>query len=432
MTNKKSLAILFTANGVAGFAQGLTMLAIPWYFTVNNQANIFIAYFAVVTLLSLFWGLYAGALIDGFNRKDVFLGTNVVGGLIVFSVSSLGFKEGVLPTELIVLVFTTTFLGYVIHYPNLYAFAQELSDPKDYTKITSIIEIVGQSTAIGGAVMGTMFLDGLNKDISFLSIGLDWNIHVTIPKLEIHEIFLFDAVAYFVSFIIILLIEYNTVMGVSHNEEGTLYERLKSGYDYLMKNQLVLLFGICSYAIFVVVLVEIFCLIPLYVKNNLGEGAEVIGLVEFMYATGSLLSGIVIQTLFSRMPLLKAILIITFMTAGVFFLSSFTSSVMIYLGVALMKGFANAGSRIFRVSYLFALIPNELAGRVNSFFNVINTLFRLFFIVLFVLPFFEEGNNIIYAYFILASFCVAAGLILVGKYHDFDSLTAAAKKPNNH
>jgi MFS family permease len=428
LTNKKSLAILFTANAVAGFAQGLTMLAIPWYFTVNNQANIFIAYFAVVTLLSLFWGLYAGALIDGFNRKDVFLGTNVVGGLIVFSVSSLGFKEGTLPTELIVLVFTTTFLGYVIHYPNLYAFAQELSDPKDYTKITSIIEIVGQSTAIGGAVMGTLFLDGLNQDIVFdlPFANINWSLHVYVPRLEIHEIFLFDALAYFVSFIIILLIEYNPVMGVNHADEGTLYERLKSGYDYLRNNQLVLLFGICSYAIFVVVLVEIFCLIPLYVKNNLGEGAEVIGLVEFMYATGSLLSGIVIQTVFSRMPLLKAILIITFLTAGVFFISSFTALVSVYLVVALFKGFSNAGSRIFRVSYLFALIPNELAGRVNSFFNVINTVFRLFFILLFVLPFFEEGNNVIYAYFILATFCVLAGLILVFKYKDFNSLTGKA------
>jgi MFS family permease len=424
LTNKKSLAILFTANGVAGFAQGLTMLSIPWYFKEQNESSLFIACFALVTLGSLFWGLYAGTIVDGFNRKDVFLGTSIVGGLIVMSAASLGFKEGVLPLSLIILVFTTTFFGYVIHYPNLYAFAQELSEAKDYTRITSIIEIVGQTSNIGGAVLGTLFIGGVDiHSIWNLPLIGELPITIFIPKWEMHEIFLFDAFAYFISFLIILLIEYTPSIQMVVSDEGSLYERLKSGYVYLKNNPLILLFGIASYSIFVVVLVEIFCLIPIYVSNHLQEKADVLGLTEFMYATGSLMSGVIIQQLFKRMPLLKAIIILTFLTAAVFLLSSMFALVWLFLLVAFIKGFTNAGSRIFRVSYLFALIPNELAGRVNSFFNVLNTFFRLFFIALFVFPFFSENSNVVYAYAILALFCVASGFLLIFKYKDFNSLT---------
>ena len=418
MTNKKSLAILLTANGVSSFAQGFTMMSIPYYFNKINDYSFFSLSLTIITLASLFWALYAGSIIDGFNRKDVFLGTNFVGGMVILSIASLGFKEEGLPNILIIMVYAITMFGYVIHYPNLYAFSQELSKPKDYAKITSLIEIVGQSTVMGSAVMGTMLLRGVdNFHVPFTDIFL------TIHKWEINEIFLFDAVAYFISFLIILLIRYSPNMKLVISDEGTLYERLKTGYVYLKENRLVALFGVCSYVIFIVVYIEQFALMTPYVLNHLLEDAPVLGLTELMYGLGALFSGVIIQTLFSKMPVLKAVVLLTFLTGAIFFLSSVTCSVIIFTNVAFAKGFTNAGSRIFRVTYLFSLIPNELAGRVNSFFNVVNTIFRLIFLAIFTLPFFMKGSNIIYAYSILAGFCLIAGIVLLINYKQFSSLT---------
>jgi DHA3 family macrolide efflux protein-like MFS transporter len=418
LTNKKTLAILLTANGVSSFAQGFTMMSIPYYFNKIDNYSFFSLSLTIITLASLFWALYAGSIIDGFNRKDVFLGTNFVGGIVILSIASLGFKEGELTNILIILVYALTMFGYVIHYPNLYAFSQELSEPKDYTKITSLIEIVGQSAVMGSAVMGTMLLKGVSDfHIPFSDIV------VTIEKWEIHEIFLFDAIAYFVSFLIILLIKYSPNMKLVISDEGTLYERLKTGYMYLKNNQLVALFGICSFTIFIVVYIEQFALMTPYVLNHLHEDAPVLGLTELMYGLGALFSGVIIQTLFSKMPVLKAVVLLTFATGAIFLLSSLTSAIIIFINVAFLKGFTNASSRIFRVTYLFSLIPNELAGRVNSFFNVMNTVFRLIFLSIFTLPFFMQGSNVVYAYGILAVFCFIAGIVLLIYYKQFSKLT---------
>ena len=395
---------------------------------------VFIASYAVITLGSLFWGLYAGALIDGFNRKDVFLGTNFLSGLILLSVASLGYKEGTLPIVLILLVFTTTFYGYYIHYPNLYAFAQEISSPKDYTKVTSYIEIVGQSTSMASAALGGMLLDGIDVIEKFSFFGINFSLPITIEKWELHKIFLFDGLAYFVSFILIIFIKYAPARRSMDIDEGDLEDRLKLGYDYLKKNLLITVFGVCSYSIFIITLVEIFTLRPLYVYNHLQERADVLGLTELMYACGSLVAGIVIRSVMNRMPIPKSIIILTFLTALAFTVATFSQEVYVFYLFSFITGLTNAGARIFRVSYLFSLIPNELAGRINSIFNVINIIVRMIFILIFLIPFFSVGSQITYAYLILGLFTMAAGIVLIILYKPILKLTqnVAESEPVSH
>lgn len=388
-------------------------------------------FYAVITLGSIFWGLYAGALVDGFNRKDVFLGTNFIEGLIVLSVASLGFKEEVLPAILIVMVFTTTFYGYNIHYPNLYAFAQEISDPKDYTRVTSYIEIVGQSTSIAAAALGAILLEGMNTTIDLTNLGINLSIPIQVRKWELHEIFLLDGITYILSFIMIIFIRHKPVRNVTQIEadEGDLTDRLKVGYDYLKKNPLVTIFGICSYAIFIVVLVEIFSLVPIYISAHLQRGGDVVGLTELMYASGSLISGFVISKVLRSMPIPRSIILLTFLTTIAFFICAVTRAVWIFYIVSFFIGFANSGSRIFRVSFLFKLIPNDLTGRVNSIFNVITTVIRIVFILIFWIPFFSQGSNIVYAFGILGCFTLLAGIILLLLYNKVLKLTKGQEQP---
>ncbi len=428
MRNKKALLILFLANGLSGFAQGVTMLSIPWYFASQNLSPLFNIFYALVTLGSLFWGLYAGALVDGFNRKDVFLGTNFIEGLIVLSIASLGFKEfaspelqdHALPTALIVMVFATTFFGYIIHYPNLYAFAQEISDPKDYTKVTSYIEIVGQSTAVASAALGVFLLEGVDSIETLPFVG---TFALKIEKWELHEIFLLDGISYILSFIMIIFIKYKPVKNLAQFDEGDLKDRLKSGYDFLIQHKLVTVFGVCSYSIFIVLLVERFGLLPIYVKNNLQAGGDVLSFSEVMYASGSLLAGFMVGGFLSKMPIPKSIIIFIVFTSAGFFISALIDENSLFYVVSFLFGIANAGSRIFRISYLFMLVPNELTGRVNSMFNVITTVFRLAFILAFSLPFFARESNITIAYAILGFFTLSAGVILIILYKKLLALT---------
>lgn len=410
MKNKQALILLFLSNGISGFAQGITMLSIPWYFAQTDNSSFFTICYAGVTVASLFWGLYAGAIIDGFNRKDVFLGTNFIAGLIVLCISSLGFKEGALPDGLIVMVFTITFFGYYMHYPNLYAFAQEITEPKYYTRVTTNIEIVGQTTSIVAAAVAVILLQGMDYSGVWPVIG---NVNIHIARWTIHEIFLMDGFAYMLSFLVIIMIRYKAIKMVFDYDEAPLMERLRTGYDYLANNRLISIFGVCSFAILVVVLVHIFAMLPIYVTNHLKASGDVLAITEFMYASGSLVSGFVIGSILKRMSISMSIIVLTFITGGAFILASFTQSVLIYYVFALIIGFTNSGSRIFRVSYLFGLIPNEIMGRVNSMFNVYTTIIRFVFLIAFSFSFFNEGSNITYAYLIMGIYTILSGIVLI-------------------
>lgn len=357
---------------------------------------------------------------DGFNRKDVFLGTNFIAGLIVLCIASLGFKERVLPEALILMIFTLTFFGYYIHYPNLYAFAQEITDPKDYTRVTTYIEIVGQSTTIAAAGLAVVLFGGLQVNEVWPVIG---RVVIDIKPWHIYEIFLMDGFAYLLSFLVIIFISYKPIKVVFDYDEAPLFERLKTGYDYLNNNRLISLFGICSFAILIVVLVQIFALLPIYVKHHLQEEGGVVALTEFMYGTGSLVSGVIISKILKRMPIPKSIILLTFLTAFGFFLAAFTKSAYIYYIFALIIGFTNSGSRIFRVVYLLGLIPNEIMGRVNGMFNVYSTVIRCAFLILFSFSFFNEGSNIVYAYMILGTFTFISGVVLISIYQKVLKLT---------
>jgi MFS transporter, DHA3 family, macrolide efflux protein len=429
LKNKKALTILFIANAISGFAQGLTMLSIPWYFKSMERYPLFMVAVIIITLGSLFWGLYSGTLVDGFNRKDVFLGTNFMGGLIVLSVASLGFREGALPISLILLVYTTTLYGYIIHFPNLYAFSQEVTDPKDYTRVVSHIEIVGQATAMASAALGGLLLGGVDFSEPIPLLG---TIEIHIERWTLHEIFLIDAIAFFISFAIVIFIKYQPLKKDMTIDEGDLKDRLKVGYDYLKKNRLVSIFGICSYSIFVVVLVEIFVLLFLYIDNHLQAGGYELGFSEMMFATGSLVSGIIIRNLMAKMSIPKSIIVLTYFTTVAFFVVAFTTSVWVFYLFCLVIGFTNAGSRIFRVSYLFNLVPNELTGRVNSIFNVVTTVCRIIFILLFLLPFFQEGSNVTNAYIVLGFFTLGSAVLLSYLYKPLLKLTENISDKDPH
>ena len=92
MQNKKALYLLLSANAVSGMAQGISMLAIPWYFAdVLKQSSNFGIMYGTATILSLFWGLYVGTLIDKYSRKNIFLTISIVGTLFIGSIAAFGF-----------------------------------------------------------------------------------------------------------------------------------------------------------------------------------------------------------------------------------------------------------------------------------------------------------------------------------------------------
>jgi len=54
MKNLQALLLLFLANSISAVAQGISMIAIPWYFAELNQMGVFANIYIIVTLIGIF------------------------------------------------------------------------------------------------------------------------------------------------------------------------------------------------------------------------------------------------------------------------------------------------------------------------------------------------------------------------------------------
>jgi MFS family permease len=180
--------------------------------------------------------------------------------------------------------------------------------------------------------------------------------------------------------------------------------RFKRGWRFLMLNKDLLVFGLASYSIFVVLLVEVQFLLPLFVHNQLEAGADVYASSEVYFALGSLFAGLMIRRLTRNFAPAKSIVLLMLVAGTSFVVIAFTKSVLGFYLFSVLIGFSNAGTRITRVTYLFQHVPNNIIGRANSIFYIYNIASRGILISIFSLPFFSASNNIIWSYVIGGGF----------------------------
>jgi len=416
--NKSAIFLLLLANAISGVAQGMSMIAIPWFFAKEASLGTFALIYFVTNIVSMFWVPLSGTLIDKYDRKKVFLFLTTIVGIIILSISTLGYSLGELPLWIVGLVFVVTFLNYNIHYPCLYAFVQEITEKHRYARMTSLIEIIGQFTTIISGAFATLLLEGTQGGVlNFFGfpINLGWNI----TPWKIHEIFMIDGATYFVGFFIILAIKYVPI-SKRKIETGSLVSRLKTGYEFLMKEKAILWFGVLSYTVFVAVLLEAFYLGVSYVKNHLIESGDIYANSKITYSIGAILSGLFVRFLFKRMNIPKAVVFMTLIMSAVFITLSQTKSIYILFALMMCIGICNAGVRIARITYMFKIVPNQLFGRVGSVLFLYNVILRILLIGLFAIPFFQLDNNIIFAYLITGIVLFISGLLLILHYKTFD------------
>jgi len=411
MKNLKTILLLFFANSISGVAQGISLIAIPWYFAQTDDMQSFGIIYIVVTIISLFWVPYGGTLIDKYSRKSIFLWLTAICGSIILIVAGYGYYQGVLPAFLVAMVFIVTFLNFNIHYPNLYAFLQEISDKKDYGKITSYVEIQGQTTSMLAGAFAAMLLEG-TKNEHLIIFGFNINLGFDIEKWSIHEIFLMDGITYFVSFLTIMLIRYKPIERLQIITDPLIVQ-IKDGFHYLKQNMAVFIFGLASYSVFVAVLIEGFYLGVQYVSNHLDADSAVYASSTMYYAIGAILAGSFIRRLFGKISTPSAVIILSFMTTIIFLVLYLTSSEIIFYSMLFLLGVSNAGTRVMRTTYLFHHISNDYFGRANGILFLSNIIFRIFFLSIFTLGFFQKDNNVIYAFLIMAAFLLISSIILI-------------------
>lgn len=399
------------------------MLAIPWYLIqLPNGPTLNATMVAVVTLASLFWGMYAGTLIDRYNRKHLILGYNGIDGVLLIGAGLLGISLGVTPFWVAAGIYTLTIFTYNLHYPNLYAFVQELFEREQYAKVNSAIEIQGQTTSFLGMMAAGLLIEG-SPDLAW------WPQAWEFAAWELHEIFLLDGGTYFLSFLLITQIPYERRL--TQVDKGPVLQRLQQGFGYLQANRPILIFGVASYVVFFSLLVMVQVVMPVYVKDYLEANAAVLSFFKGSYSLGAIAAGLLgLSQMIKSGHLVRQIIFLLGVAMAAYTILTVTQSVSLTLLSALLLGLANAGTRILRITYLVRIVPNAVIGRVNAFFSVINVVMRTTFIALLALPFFSgagNGPHMVVATALLGLVMLLAAITLLWKMPQF--ATGPASEP---
>ena len=399
MQNKQAITLLFLANIISGLAQGISMVAIPWYFVkVVSRPEVFASAYIIITFLTLFWGLYAGALIDRYSRKKLFIIINVVCGLSIGGIAMYGFHMTHLSDFFVILVFGVTIFNYNVHYPNLYAFGQEITESKNYGKLNSYIEVQGQTTSVLAGAFAALLLTGTQNNVLEIA-GFSFVLPFDIKAWEIYEIFLMDAITYIAVIFIFLMMKYKSI-AKDVVQKGGLFSRLKGGALYLQENPIIFIFGFLSYMLFAFTLVQVHVLLPSYVHQFLKMDGNVYASAEIYYSIGAILSGVLVLRVFKKLNTVTSIILLLIIVSFAFYAMAIYNVIWVFFIGSLILGIANSGVRILRTTYLFNHVPNNLIGRAGSVFNSLNIVVRMLMIGVFTLPFFNTDDNIRYGYFV--------------------------------
>jgi MFS transporter, DHA3 family, macrolide efflux protein len=403
MKNQRAILLLFVANIISGIAQGITMIAIPWYFAKNGGMQQFSIAYMTSNVISLVWSPYAGTLIDKYNRKNIFLYICLVVGGIESLILLYGWRVGYVSELAILSIFVLTLLNYNIHYNNLYAFCQEIVEDGYFKKITSYLEIASQAATMISGALAAYLLDGSTPN-DFLQLNA-WTIE---------EIIFADAITYFVAFAVIYFIQYQPIINNEEDKES-LWQRIVLGYEYLMKDTKMFWFGVLSLNIFATFMVFIFTGSTMYVKNILQAGGDTFALVDVYYGLGALLAGVVIQRVFAKVELQKSVIFLTFLTAICYAGMWLYPHQYFYFFLIFLIGITNAGARIQRLVHIFNTVDNRFFGRINSVFSLFNMTLRIIFNAMMALPLFIDANvNNIFPVYIV--FLLVTIFLLIKNY----------------
>jgi len=399
MKNKQAITLLFLANIISGLAQGISMVAIPWYFVkIVSRPEVFANAYLLITFLTLFWGIYAGTLVDRYSRKNLFIVINIICGLFIGSVAFFGIHMEYLSDLLVILVFGITIFNYNIHYPNLYAFGQEITEPKNYGKLNSYIEVQGQVTSVLAGAFAALLLTGTTNNVLEVG-GFSFTLPFNIEQWKIYEVFLMDAITYLVVIFIFVSMKYTSIAKDKTHVDGIM-ERLKGGFSYLKNHPIIFVFGFTSSMLFAFTLVEVHVILPSYVDRFLKMDGNIYASAEIYYSFGAIMAGLLILRIFKRFNTVFGVIVLMMVVSFAFYAMSVYDILWVFFLGNFILGITNAGVRILKTTYLFNHVPNNLIGRTNSVFGFLNTVVRMLLIALFALPFYHISDNIRYGYIV--------------------------------
>jgi MFS family permease len=199
-----------------------------------------------------------------------------------------------------------------------------------------------------------------------------------------------------------------TLTGETRANQGVSWVRpLGQSWAYIREKRGFLLFGICAFMPFIVVMATNL-LKPVYVSQTLQADVTVYSAGEMSFALGAVAAGVLLMQVVRKWGEVRA------MAATILlFAAAIVAMVVLAKGWALVAaylffGWSNALVRLIRQTLYMRVVPKQMMGRVMSFFNSIGMLMRLVLIGFFTVSVDYTGAGV--------GYLILAGLLLFAAF----------------
>ncbi|MGG2015404.1 MFS transporter [Bacillus sp. S10(2024)] len=353
------LYYILGANSLSAIGSGITMITISWLLVTAPGGNTMFGYISIMATLVMFLCTpFIGHCIDRFSRKTLLLVNEAIGAIAVFVMVYWGFTGHSYETIHYIVLYIAGSFYYLVFYPNIFAFNQEVFAPEHYKSLSGTMEIQGQLTqVIAGAVASYM-----------------------ISIVDVKWILFINMLAYVGAFILLSFIPYTkqrTKVG-----KQPFVKQIFEGVHFMKQRKRLFWFLFATYMPFIGVMMTNY-LMPVYISDVLKANGSVYGTEGMMYGIGAMLAGIGIPILMKYVKTEVSIVFTMLIYTISITVMIIQPSVYLVYGLAIFKAMGNAGTRVARSVLMMEEVPNEIIGRVDSLFRFVGTGVRVILLIAF-------------------------------------------------
>ena len=404
----KNKAFLFYLLGsiTSAIGNGMQFIAITWLILELTESSSQVGITLAIGFIPLmFLSSFGGIVADRYDRRIIMVSFNFFRFLSICIVPFV-YWFGELNIFIIYLMQLLSAIGTAFFVPANAAFVREIMTDEEMYRANALTQVWIQVGKLSGAGLGGIFVAWFGSiNVVFLNA---------------------------LTFLIGALLIYKTRKGYispykGHSKNREFWGDLNEGFKLIIKQKN--LFFYVSLSLLPAIFVYIYNLcVAIFVRNELGKGADALGIIEGAYAAGALVLGIVISKHNNWLKNTRVIPVVIFIMAIPFILFSISNTVLFaaisvfLLGAAFQLGFTMFNTLIQITP------PKSFVGRITGFTKSLQSL--LTFVALIYFGKWLETHSVRIIFSGISATLVSVGVIILAVYFFSQKQLHQNKKQN--
>ena len=341
---KRQFFTIYFGQAFSLLGSSAVSFAIIWWLTVQTESAVVLSISTLTTVIpGLIFSPLAGVIVDRYSRKNIII---IADGMIALTsiIMAFGFMFFTTPPLwFILMILVLRSIGNCFHSPAMHAAIPMLVPSEKLTQVGGWISLVSSLSNMIGPILGAFLVNDISiigamgVDVAGAVIAICCLLRVTIPKTP------------------------------SHNLEGNFFQDFKQGTNAIRNNK-ALMAVLPAMVLCNLIYMPLGSLFPLMVRVHFIRGAWYNSMSEIAFATGLLISSLVISiwgSIKKRFLLVSLSIIVLGSVSAISGLLQM-NGFWIFIGCCFIMGITGSLINIPLNAYVQQTTAPDMLGKVKS------------------------------------------------------------------